>query len=80
MAFETPADYPGKPATAGETFPLYPSEAAARDAPGPGAVPYRVTFSGGPHGLAAGAPVQLEGAPAGVVTAVAVEFDPAHGD
>lgn len=47
--------------------------------PGPGAVPYRIVFDGGPQGLKPGAEVDLEGEPAGAVTAVALLYDPAKG-
>lgn len=79
VAFETP-DYPaGIQAKPGASFPLYSSETVARAAPGPDSVPYRVIFSGGPNGLSQGDPVQLEGAPAGEVTQVAVNYDPRGG-
>lgn len=77
IAFETPGKAPA--AKGGETFRLYPSKAAAESAPGPHAVAFRIVFPGGPHGLASGAGVTLEGAPAGVVTAVHALYDPAAG-
>lgn len=77
IAFETPTG--GKAAADGATFPLYPSEPAAESAPGPHAVPYRIKLAGGPHGLAAGATVTLEGSPAGVVTKVEALYDPDAG-
>lgn len=79
VAFETPDEPPGAPAPDGQQFRLYPNESAARDAPGPGAVPFRVVFAGSPRGLRAGAPVQLEDTPVGGVTAVAMRYDAARG-
>jgi paraquat-inducible protein B len=67
---------PGSATQNGTAFTLYSSAAAARAAPGPHAVAYRVLLPGGPHGLAAGAKVTLEGEPAGVVTAVRAVYDP----
>lgn len=78
VAFETPGG-PAAPAKDGMRFKLYDSEAEARDAPGPGAVSYRAVFPGGPNGLRQGAPVRLEGAPAGTVTDIAMRYNPALG-
>lgn len=77
VAFITPPG--GKPAKNGATFTLYPGRNAAETAPGRHAVPYRVVFAGGPHGLAEGAAVMLEGTPAGIVTGVHAVYDPAKG-
>ncbi len=78
VAFETP-DYPNaKNITNGARFELYCSKGAAEAAPGPGAVLYRVVFAGGPNGLKAGAAVELEGAPAGAVKDVQMQYDPAQ--
>lgn len=75
IAFETPDSKRGaQPFHDNETFRLYASEQSARDAPSVNAVPYSVIFAGGPHGLLKGAPVRLEGAPAGVVTAVQMKY------
>ncbi|MDD2859606.1 MAG: MlaD family protein [Acidiphilium sp.] len=63
----------------GTIYHLYSGRAAALSAPGPHAVPYRVILAGGPHGLKSGAKVTLEGADAGVVTKVAMRFDPDAG-
>ncbi|MGH7042473.1 MAG: intermembrane transport protein PqiB [Acetobacteraceae bacterium] len=75
IAFETPG--PGPPAHDGSRFTLYPARSAARFAPGPHAVPYRVVLADGSHGLAAGDEVTLEGQRAGVVTSVHPRYDPA---
>ncbi|MGH7105066.1 MAG: intermembrane transport protein PqiB [Acetobacteraceae bacterium] len=77
IAFETPLGAAG--AKNGATFTLYSSQNAAEAAPGPHAVRYRIAFTGGPHGLASGAKVTLEGTPAGEVTAVKALYDPAAG-
>ncbi len=77
LGFQTPPG--GHQVTRHTTFRLYSSKSAARAAPGPHAVPYRVVLAGGPHGLARGAAVKLEGADAGVVTRVALRYDPASG-
>lgn len=74
IAFETPA--PAAAVKSGALFTLYPSQSAAESAPGPHAVAYRIVLAGGPHGLAEGAAVTLEGAPAGVVTKVHALYDP----
>lgn len=82
ISFETPpgpATIKNGAARNGTTFPLYASRAAAEAAPGPDAVRYRIALTGGPHGLAPGANVTLEGAPAGVVTSVKALYDPAAG-
>ncbi|GAN81027.1 PqiB family protein [Acidocella aminolytica] len=76
IAFTTPDGVPSRGVKDGAQFPLYSSRQTALDAPGEGAVAYRVVFPGGPHGLAARAPVQLEGAAVGSVTHVNVRFDP----
>lgn len=79
LAFETP-DYPGaRPVADGAQFKLYSSKDAADQAPGPGAVSYRVVFAGGPNGLSDGAGVELEGYPAGAVTNVKMQYDAAQG-
>lgn len=77
VAFETPLG--GTTVPAGSHFHLYKSETAAHAAPGPHAVPYRVTLQGGSHGLAPGAAVTLEGTDAGVVTKVTTDYDPNAG-
>lgn len=77
IAFETHGK--AQAAKDGAVFPLYPNKAAADSAPGPDAVPFRIVLSGGPHGLASGAAVSLEGTPAGVVTAVHALYDPDAG-
>ncbi len=77
VAFTTPGGIAGPGVKTGTRFTLYGSKQAALNAPGADAVAYRIIFSGGPHGLAASAPVQLEGAPAGSVTKVVTSFDPA---
>ena len=69
----------GRQAIDGARFRLYPSAAAARDAPGPHAVAYRTVLPGGPRGLAVGAPVMLEGATVGAVTGVAMAYAPRAG-
>ncbi|HTJ91019.1 MAG TPA: MlaD family protein [Acidocella sp.] len=78
IAFETPSGPVAPLARDGTRFKLYDNETQAQNAPGVGAVPYRAIFPGGPHGLTAGAPVQLEGSPAGAVTDVALRYDPAE--
>ncbi|SIQ38787.1 MULTISPECIES: PqiB family protein [Acidiphilium] len=65
----------GHPIDNGTTFHLYGTASAARAAPGPHAVPYRIVLAGGPHGLARHAKVTLEGADAGVVTNIALGYD-----
>jgi paraquat-inducible protein B len=81
VAFETPDDLPNpKPAHAGEHFQLYDNETAAKDAPGPDAVRFRVVFSGGSHGLQPGAEVKLEGAPVGSVARVRMQYEPSAGE
>lgn len=77
LGVETPPG--GTSAKGGAAFHLYPSESAARDAPGSHAVSYRVVLAGGPHGLAVGAPVTLEGTRVGAVTKVAMAFDQSVG-
>ncbi|HEX7388577.1 MAG TPA: MlaD family protein, partial [Acidiphilium sp.] len=77
LSFETPPG--GQAVTETTRFHRYPSENAARTAPGPHAVPYRIVLTGGPHGLATGASVKLEGADVGTVTGVAMHYDPAAG-
>jgi paraquat-inducible protein B len=77
IGVETPNG--GHPIDRTTRFHLYPSATAARAAPGPHAVPYRVILAGGPHGLAKGAKVTLDGAAAGVVTDVSLRYDPAAG-
>ncbi|EKM98213.1 intermembrane transport protein PqiB [Acidocella sp. MX-AZ02] len=74
VAFETPK---GNAASAENeaNYTLYDSKAQAENAPGSGAVLYQALFAGGPHGLAVGAPVQLEGSPVGSVTAVTMRYD-----
>lgn len=79
IEFETPGGPPAAPARNNMRFKLYNSEAEARDAPSAGAVTYRAIFPGGPHGLQAGAPVQLEGSPAGSVVTVGMRYDSASG-
>lgn len=69
----------GKPAKPNAAFRLYGSESTARQAPGPYAVRYHVVLAGGPHGLAKGAVVTLEGSRAGTVTRVAPRYDFAAG-
>lgn len=77
LGVETPEG--GVPAGSNTHFRLYPSETAARDAPGPHAVSYRAVLAGGPGGLEVGAPVMLEGVKAGAVTKIAMSFDPKAG-
>lgn len=79
VGFETPAGMPAPRAQDGNRFRLYNSESQAGDAAGPAAVTYRAIFSGGPHGLQAGAPVQLDGSPAGTVTSVTMRYNAAKG-
>ncbi len=79
VAFETPDNPPGQKIGNGAKFKLYSGQDAAQDAPGPGAVPYRAMFAGGPNGLTPGAAVQLEGTPAGAVTKVTMQYVPAQG-
>jgi paraquat-inducible protein B len=69
----------GHPINPGTTFHLYGTASAARAAPGPHAVRYRIVLGGGPHGLAKNAKVTLEGADAGVVTKVALHYDAGAG-
>ena len=79
VAFETPPVPGAAPAKSGATFTLYASKTQAQDAPGPDAVRYAAIFPGGPHGLKPGAPVQIEGAPAGSVSDVALQYDAGQG-
>ena len=69
----------GRPARNGARFPLYPSAAKARNAPGPHEVAYRTVLQGGPQGLAVGAPVTLEGTTVGAVTGVSMAYAPRAG-
>ena len=79
IAFETPNEPGGHAVKSGAQFILYSSKAMAEAAPEPGAVTYRVVFSGGPQGLQPGAPVQLDGSPVGAVTKVDMQYDSARG-
>ncbi len=77
VAFMTPAQ--GHGVRSGTRFTLYKSQGDARDAPSPIAVRYQLTLSGGPHGLKRWAPVTLEGARVGSVTAVHMVYDGRRG-
>lgn len=80
VAFETPKTaYPVPAVSKNGVYKLYKNEDAARNAPSAHAVPYAVVLQGGPHGLSKGAKVELEGAPAGVVTHVRMAYDPGLG-
>lgn len=65
----------GKGLVEGDMFRLYGSETEAVNAPGSHAVGYRVILSGGPNGLAVGAPVMLEGELVGDVSDVTMAFN-----
>jgi paraquat-inducible protein B len=80
IAFETPQDVSsGKQAAGNANFTLYDSKDAAENAPHPADVPYRVTFTGQSDGLAAGAPVMLEGNRVGTVRDSALQYRPGAG-
>lgn len=73
VAFMT--EGPGRPAPKGAPFTLYSSRGTAQDAPSPVAVYYQLSLPGGPHGLKRSAPVTLEGARVGSVTAVRMVYE-----
>ena len=78
IAFETP-DPRGPRAKSKAHFALYPSRSAATDAPGPGALDYRVVFPAPDGGVSAGGAVQLDGKQVGSVRSAVLHYDPAAG-
>ncbi|MGH7211232.1 MAG: intermembrane transport protein PqiB, partial [Acetobacteraceae bacterium] len=78
VAFETPDQ--GAPRAKSEThFPLFPSRDAATDAPGPGALDYRVVFPAPDGGVSEGGAVQLDGKRVGSVRRAALRYQPSSG-
>jgi paraquat-inducible protein B len=78
IAFETPPYATGDPpADAGTTFVLYPDRKTAMKQPDRYARPFVLYFDESLKGLSVGAPVLLLGLPAGEVTDVSLEMDPA---
>jgi paraquat-inducible protein B len=78
IAFDTPADS-GTAADAAvpESFTLYASQQAARDAGYRRRVKYLAYFDGSVSGLSVGAPVTFQGLRVGDVTSVRLEYDAA---
>jgi paraquat-inducible protein B len=78
IAFETPAFVAGGELAAPQTaFTLYSDRATAMKQPEAAAARYVVYFNESLRGLSAGAPVTLLGLPAGEVTDVGLDIDPA---
>jgi paraquat-inducible protein B len=78
IAFETPPTSEGaQPAAAGTVFTLYRDQATAMKEPEVAAAHYVLYFNESLRGLAVGAPVTLLGLPAGEVTEVGLDIDPA---
>ena len=78
LAFDIPPfEPPSAPARANTVFTLYGDRAAAMKAPDAIAKRYVLHFNESLRGLAVGAPVTFLGLPAGEVTSVGLEFDPA---
>ena len=78
IAFETPAFVAGaEPAAAGTGFTLYDDRTTAIKQPEAAAARYVLYFNESLRGLSVGAPVTLLGLPAGEVTEVGLDIDPA---
>ena len=78
LAFDIPPfEPPSAPAAANTVFTLYGDRTAAMKAPDAIARRYVLHFNESLRGLAVGAPVTFLGLPAGEVTSVGLEFDPA---
>ena len=78
VAFETPSFAKvDEPAAAGTGFTLYPDRATAMKQPEAIARKFVLYFDESLRGLSVGAPVPLLGIPAGEVTSVGLEVDPA---
>jgi paraquat-inducible protein B len=78
LAFDIPPFEPASaPAAANTVFTLYRDRTAAMKAPDAIARRYVLHFNESLRGLAVGAPVTFLGLPAGEVTSVGLEFDPA---
>ena len=78
IAFETPAfAAPGEPAAADSAFALYSDRVTAMKQPDTISRHYVLHFSEALRGLSVGAPVTLLGLPAGEVTSVGIDLDPA---
>jgi paraquat-inducible protein B len=78
LAFETPSFVANaEPATADAVFTLYGDQVTAMKQPETIAARYVLYFNETLRGLSVGAPVTLLGLPAGEVTAVGLDFDPA---
>ena len=80
VAFDTPAQASGEPASAaGRVFPLYTDKDQAEAAPGGAEVAYRLAFDGDVGTLKTGSAVRLRGFVVGRVVQVELAFDPASG-
>ncbi|MGH7155569.1 MAG: intermembrane transport protein PqiB [Acetobacteraceae bacterium] len=80
IRLETPSGpEEGARATDYQVFTLYPSEDAAKYAPGPNAITYRVVFDASGGGLDAGAAVDLASKRVGTVESSTLVYDPAQG-
>lgn len=78
IEFDTPLGTGGgEVAAAGTSFPLYPDKGALAQAQFTQKIPFLVHFDGSVRGLSPGAPVEFRGIRVGVVSSVALEFDPA---
>jgi paraquat-inducible protein B len=77
IAFDTSLSiHDDKQAEAGQSFTLYPDEAAAQSAGYREKIPFLAFFRGSVRGLSVGAPVELFGIQIGTVTGVTLKFDP----
>jgi paraquat-inducible protein B len=78
LAFETPSfASKAEPAAADTAFTLYRDETTAMKQPDPIEARYVLYFTESLRGLSVGAPVTMLGLPAGEVTAVGLDLDPA---
>jgi paraquat-inducible protein B len=78
IAFDTPPSVaPGEAAPAHAAFALFPDRATAMKQPEAIAARYVLYFTESLRGLSVGAPVTLLGLPAGEVTSVGLDLDPA---
>jgi len=79
IAFETPMEGPGEPATEGTVFELYASQEATEREVYTQKVHWLLYFDQSVRGLEAGAPVEFRGIQIGEVRDVKLEFDPGAG-
>jgi len=79
IAFETPVEGAGEPATEGSVFELYPSQEATEREVYTQKVHWLLYFDQSVGGLAPGAPVQFRGIQIGEVRDLKLEFDPVKG-